>query len=431
MVRLYIEDDAGNVRIVPIETDSVRIGRAPDNTVVLPERNVSRYHALIRLQNGRIFVEDVRARYGLFLNGQRVDGRSEIRPGDLLGLGDFKLKILPADGAIAEEEAPVSEPRRTTASGIPTVAMRSEDAESRAATIPMEAQPERHDEAPGQRLAEEPVSGPAESAPETSLISLREMEKVARHGLPDRDEPAPEVHQRKTRGRVIALLALVVCAVALGAVYLWVSQPAEVAEHGAAPVTAVAAPPATAPAEPVAAPPQPVAATRPPEPAEAPPSVEAPPPARPAVGKPPAPPPVVKPAAPEPAKPRETRPVAVEAPPQAASNRAGAEPAPRERPKPAEPRVAAVTPRPAESATGNDPASALNRALASGDLAEAERIAQRCTGEECPVVRNKLAKFLKTKCDRDQTRVFCDKAKRFATDPRLRDEIDRILQKLQ
>ncbi len=109
MVRLYLEDDAGNVRIIPMEAEEVSIGRAEDNTIVLPDRNVSRHHARLKAVNGRFYVEDAGARYGLFLNGSRVDGRREVRPGDLITLGDYKVKVLPESAEGEKAPKPPSE----------------------------------------------------------------------------------------------------------------------------------------------------------------------------------------------------------------------------------------------------------------------------------------------------------------------------------
>ncbi len=69
----------------------LRIGRDPDSEIRFdPERElaVSRQHArIVRQQDGRVAIEDNNSRNGLFVNGRRVSGTSELRPGDEVKLG--------------------------------------------------------------------------------------------------------------------------------------------------------------------------------------------------------------------------------------------------------------------------------------------------------------------------------------------------------
>lgn len=107
MAKIFIEDDLGNIRIVPMESDEVRIGRANDNDVVLPERNVSRHHLLIRQEEGRFVLSPIAARYGIRMNGVVVESDIQVGFGEAFKLGDYALKLLPAD---AEVETPAAAP---------------------------------------------------------------------------------------------------------------------------------------------------------------------------------------------------------------------------------------------------------------------------------------------------------------------------------
>ncbi|MEN3608279.1 FHA domain-containing protein [Plantactinospora sp. ZYX-F-223] len=69
-----------------------RIGRAPDNDIVLDDLLVSRYHAeLLRTPAGLNLV-DLGTRNGTFVNGRRVT-TAEVRPGDLLSFGRHQLVV--------------------------------------------------------------------------------------------------------------------------------------------------------------------------------------------------------------------------------------------------------------------------------------------------------------------------------------------------
>ncbi len=336
MVRLYLEDDAGNVRIIPMEAEEVSIGRAEDNTIVLPDRNVSRHHARLKAVNGRFYVEDAGARYGLFLNGSRVDGRREVRPGDLITLGDYKVKVLPesAEG----EEAPVAPTRRQTTPGIPAV--------------PHET--------------DEPAS-------DTSLISLRDMERVARHGWPSDFEGRDEATQKNLMTRRLVLLAVLLgVAGLLVLAYVWVTQPTEIEPSGPARVQVAEAPSA----EPSPTPPPAVAKVEPPEE----------PPAAPAepVKKAPSsvsPPPTPVPLPPRPG-PAEKTPRAVEPAGQKATPRTVAAIEPRP-PRPASPPPALPAPAKPATQAPADTAAPWDAALKAGRWDEAERLLTQCRGPTC------------------------------------------------
>jgi pSer/pThr/pTyr-binding forkhead associated (FHA) protein len=105
MVRLVISDTEGATTVVPLLRDEVTIGRKEGNTIRLTERNISRRHAqLVRV--GTIYkLRDLDSYNGVLINGQRVQGETDISIGDQIQLGDYTILV--------EEEvqkAPVPEP---------------------------------------------------------------------------------------------------------------------------------------------------------------------------------------------------------------------------------------------------------------------------------------------------------------------------------
>ncbi len=58
------------------------IGRAEDNTVVVDDRWVSRYHAQIRREEGRYLVVDLGSKNGTLLNGRRLAAPTPLADGD-------------------------------------------------------------------------------------------------------------------------------------------------------------------------------------------------------------------------------------------------------------------------------------------------------------------------------------------------------------
>ncbi|WP_406055147.1 ATP-binding cassette domain-containing protein [Streptomyces sp. NBC_01077] len=71
----------------PLPTHSIRIGRAPDNDVVVSDLIVSRRHAELRAQpDGTYWIHDLGSHNGTFLNGAPVvDAR--VTPDDIVGVG--------------------------------------------------------------------------------------------------------------------------------------------------------------------------------------------------------------------------------------------------------------------------------------------------------------------------------------------------------
>lgn len=103
MYRLIIEDDEGRKTIVPLIRNQLNIGREEGNTIRLTERNVSRRHAKLLLKDGQIMIEDLKSYNGVWINGSRINGRSPVRPGDLLEIGDYHLSVQ-AESSDADEK---------------------------------------------------------------------------------------------------------------------------------------------------------------------------------------------------------------------------------------------------------------------------------------------------------------------------------------
>ncbi|MCS0606393.1 FHA domain-containing protein [Streptomyces sp. LP11] len=71
----------------PLSARTVRIGRAPDNDLVVPDLLVSRRHAELRgLPDGGHEIADLGSHNGTYLNGRPVD-RAPVRTGDVIGIG--------------------------------------------------------------------------------------------------------------------------------------------------------------------------------------------------------------------------------------------------------------------------------------------------------------------------------------------------------
>src|SRR5262245_40852553 len=93
MWKLTIQDDQGNETLVHLVRDDYTIGRSEENAVRLTERNVSRKHARIALDNGSWHLHDLTSYNGCYVNGARVADTQNLAHGDLIQLGDYRLTV--------------------------------------------------------------------------------------------------------------------------------------------------------------------------------------------------------------------------------------------------------------------------------------------------------------------------------------------------
>src|SRR5437016_7253890 len=92
-MKLIIEDDEGRKTVVQLVRDEITIGRQDGNTIRLTERNVSRRHARLLKENGNVLIEDLGSYNGVRVNGEKITGRTRIKEGDLVEIGDYDLGI--------------------------------------------------------------------------------------------------------------------------------------------------------------------------------------------------------------------------------------------------------------------------------------------------------------------------------------------------
>jgi pSer/pThr/pTyr-binding forkhead associated (FHA) protein/DNA-directed RNA polymerase subunit RPC12/RpoP len=88
--------DRGEVVAFPLEEGWSRIGRCDTAQIRLDDPSVSRRHAMIAVDPGRPpRILDDRSLNGLMVNGRKADF-AELRPGDELAIGRYRLYLLQA-----------------------------------------------------------------------------------------------------------------------------------------------------------------------------------------------------------------------------------------------------------------------------------------------------------------------------------------------
>lgn len=91
---LEIGDSAGQVVRRTFESQALCVGRSPESQIHLDRGTVSRRHAeFLRDPFHRWWVRDLGSRNGTRVNGQLVH-ESVIHPGDVVGIGEFNLRVV-------------------------------------------------------------------------------------------------------------------------------------------------------------------------------------------------------------------------------------------------------------------------------------------------------------------------------------------------
>jgi len=76
------------------------IGRSSRNTIPAVSRSVSRFHCEVAWVNGAWVLTDLNSKKGTMLNGEWVQGRTRLKPGDLIRLSStiFRFDLIDEDG---------------------------------------------------------------------------------------------------------------------------------------------------------------------------------------------------------------------------------------------------------------------------------------------------------------------------------------------
>ena len=80
-------------RCWPLSTGETTLGRSRRCGVILGSPLASREHAVVQVDEDKVFLQDGGSTNGTTVNGERVAQRREVRPGDRIGIGADILKL--------------------------------------------------------------------------------------------------------------------------------------------------------------------------------------------------------------------------------------------------------------------------------------------------------------------------------------------------
>ena len=85
-----------NGTIFDLNVPEVKIGRNPDMDITLEFHGISRHHLSVIVENDeRVTLSDCGSKNGTFLNNKKIEGKEQLRKGDIVKLGAIALKFLP------------------------------------------------------------------------------------------------------------------------------------------------------------------------------------------------------------------------------------------------------------------------------------------------------------------------------------------------
>jgi adenylate cyclase len=91
MFNLTIIKPDGRKRDQQFDNETTVLGRNEDCDLRLVDGLVSRHHCLILQEGKRFIVKDLKSRNGTWINGRRINNRKEVRNGDVIQVGAFRI----------------------------------------------------------------------------------------------------------------------------------------------------------------------------------------------------------------------------------------------------------------------------------------------------------------------------------------------------
>ena len=91
MATLYIYPKQGDPYSIPLKDGAIGLGRAADNDVPIPDPFCSSHHALIVPSDTGFAVKDNGSKNGTFVNGKKIGGPADLKPGDEILIGSVRI----------------------------------------------------------------------------------------------------------------------------------------------------------------------------------------------------------------------------------------------------------------------------------------------------------------------------------------------------
>ena len=103
-VRIVVKQKDGQAKELKFAKGPISLGRAATSQIFLPDRLVSKQHAVIYINSeGKWNVEDLESANKTYLNGQEIH-KAEIKHGDCIRISDFTMEVALDDDTDTEKQ---------------------------------------------------------------------------------------------------------------------------------------------------------------------------------------------------------------------------------------------------------------------------------------------------------------------------------------
>ena len=93
MFLVVVNDERGALICEQQLTDELTIGRNDDNAIILPSSNISRHHAILYVENGQVYIQDLQSINSIFVDDRKVEGTSVISEDSIIRVGIYRIFI--------------------------------------------------------------------------------------------------------------------------------------------------------------------------------------------------------------------------------------------------------------------------------------------------------------------------------------------------
>jgi pSer/pThr/pTyr-binding forkhead associated (FHA) protein len=91
-----------NRQMIPLEKQTIKLGRQLENDIVFHEEFVSRFHAEIRFEDGKYVLYDNESTGGTYVNGKKVD-RCVLNSGDLISIATIQIMFVNNNAGLVDK----------------------------------------------------------------------------------------------------------------------------------------------------------------------------------------------------------------------------------------------------------------------------------------------------------------------------------------
>lgn len=114
MFEIIVYKNGAEFSVVPLVEPISTMGRADGNQILLVDDAVSRRHARVLLEGGKVFLEDMRSGNGTYVRGRRLEARIELRDGDEFEIKPFTMRLKAPQLSAATQMLPAQSPDART-----------------------------------------------------------------------------------------------------------------------------------------------------------------------------------------------------------------------------------------------------------------------------------------------------------------------------